>query len=95
MTPEAILEPHVQRTAERARQAGAVIVAHDTTEFGFSTDREGLGRVGDNDARNAFFMHTALVVDEQTRAPLGVSGTRRVVREGPPRRKKGRHSERK
>lgn len=95
VTPEAIVDPHVKQTATRASEAGCVVVAHDTTEIRYSTDRTGLGRVGAKEASNAFFLHTALAVDLDTRAPLGVLGTRRHVRTGPPTRKKSKHSERK
>lgn len=93
--PEAILQPHQQRTAERAAESGDVIVAHDTTELSFSTNRAGLGRVNAEEANNAFFLHASLVMDRQTRAPLGVAGARRHVRLDRPTRKKTKHTERK
>src|SRR4051812_12898346 len=55
VSPEAILEPHLAATAERAGRCAAYVVAHDTTEFGFSTPREGLGRINDGEMGRGFF----------------------------------------
>jgi transposase-like protein len=43
VTLSRVLDSHVKATVERARQAGRVLVISDTTEFKFSTEREGLG----------------------------------------------------
>jgi len=94
VTPQRILTPHVALTAERARAAGRVVVAHDTTEFGFSGPREGLGKV--NDTGQGFFAHCALAVelsnDGMRRRPLGVLGLQALTRTGPARR--NHHTER-
>ena len=45
VTPDAILEPHIQATVERIAEFETVVAVHDTTEFGFNGDREGLGRL--------------------------------------------------
>ena len=44
VSPEKILAPHLAATRDRVAKAGPVVVAHDTTQFCFSTPREGLGR---------------------------------------------------
>jgi transposase-like protein len=36
VTPAAILQPHLSATAARCSEAGAVFVAHDSTELRFS-----------------------------------------------------------
>src|SRR5438067_13840379 len=70
-----ILAPHFARTGSRGQQAGRVIVAHDTTEVGFSTPRVGLGRINDSEMGRGFFLHTALAVSSDgRREPLGVLG---------------------
>ncbi|WP_242339336.1 IS4 family transposase [Anaeromyxobacter sp. SG66] len=80
VTPAAILQPHIDATVARCAQALAVVVAHDTTELSFSTDREGLGRLS-GDETHGFLGHFALAVAARTRAPLGVLGMATVFRE--------------
>ncbi|MBM3773527.1 MAG: IS4 family transposase [Acidimicrobiia bacterium] len=90
VSPERILAPHVEGTLRRAEQAPIVVVSHDTTEFSFSTSREGLGRI--NDKGRGFFGHFALAVSaDGQRHPLGVLGLHTFARLGPPRRE--RHTE--
>lgn len=89
-----IVAPHIAQTVERARTAKTVIVAHDTTEVGFSTPRAGLGRINDDEMGRGFYLHTALAVSgDGRREPLGVLGTRRLVRLTPRRKKKRKHTE--
>lgn len=66
-----ILEPHYRETI--ARCAGReVIAAHDTTDFVFSGNRRGLGRMRGRVERG-FFAHFALIVGwDGWREPLGV-----------------------
>jgi Transposase DNA-binding/Transposase DDE domain len=72
VTPARILAPHVAATAGRVRKAGLAIVAHDTTEMTFASDREGFGPV---DGGRGFFAHFALAMDaDGSRRPLGVLG---------------------
>lgn len=80
VTPASILEPHVAATRSRCAQVGAVFVAHDSTEFRFSSEREGLGRVA-GDETHGFLGHFALAVSAATRAPLGILGMEAVFRE--------------
>jgi hypothetical protein len=91
VTPAAILEPHTAATAARCAAAGTVFVAHDSTEFRFSTEREGIGRVAGN-TTHGFIGHFALAVAAKERAPLGVIGFEPIFRERGSQR--GRHSER-
>jgi len=91
VTPDAILGPHVAATVARCAATAAVIVAHDTTEFRFSSEREGIGRVA-GDSTHGFLGHFALALAAPSRAPLGILGLIPVFRErGKPA---GRHSER-
>jgi hypothetical protein len=77
VTPERILEPHLEATRRRIRDAGRVVVAHDTTEFVFR--REGMGALGEG--RVGFLGHFALAVAlDDGRAPLGVVGLESLVR---------------
>jgi hypothetical protein len=84
VSPQQILAPHVAATVARAQQEQLVIVAHDTTEFSFSTAREGLGRI--NHAGRGFWGHFALALSSDgSRRPLGVLGVQTLVRTGPTR----------
>jgi hypothetical protein len=92
VSKELIFQPHFRETLTRSAGFDELIVAHDTTEFGFTTAREGLGRV--TDKGRGFFAHTSLVVSGDDRGePLGVLELTTFVRKGAPNRKKGRHSE--
>jgi hypothetical protein len=77
-----VIAPHVQATVERARQAGRVLVVSDTTEFRFSTEREGLG-VLSGKSSDGFVGHFSLAVSaDGRRRPLGVVGLETIVRAG-------------
>lgn len=91
VTPEAILEPHLQATVARARdQGGVVLVAHDTTEFDFG-DRKQLGEL--NGHRKGFFCHASLVVSaDEGHAPLGVVAAENLFREQLRNRARGKKS---
>jgi hypothetical protein len=93
VTLDAILAPHLAVTVQRCVDAKLAVVAHDTTEFGYTTAREGMGRVTDEGV--GFFAHFSLAVAaDGRRDPLGVLGVRTHVRNGKPKRKSGRHTER-
>jgi hypothetical protein len=68
--PSGILEGHVEQTRGRARQAGRVVVAHDTTEFSFGGERAQLGRLSGK--ARGFLGHFALAIDASNGMPLGV-----------------------
>lgn len=91
VTPEAILEPHKVQTAERAAEYKEVIVAHDTTEYGFGTNpREGLGYVG-RGKTYGFKSHVSLVVAPgDMRTPLGLIALQTVNRTKKKRKRKKR-----
>jgi len=73
VTPEGILAPHYGETIQRVRARRACVVAHDTTEFHFKGEREGLGRL--RDKARGFLSHVALAVSfDEGREPLGVVG---------------------
>jgi hypothetical protein len=87
VTPARIMTPHVAATLGRIGPEGIVVVAHDTTEFSFSSPREGLGRI--NDSGQGFFAHVALAVSaDGMRRPLGVVGLHTFTRQEPPKREK-------
>lgn len=95
VTLEQVLKPHLTASAKRAREAGSIIVAHDTTEIGFSTPRSGLGRINDGEMGRGFFLHVALAVRaDGSRDPLGVLEARPHLRMKAPRKKRERHTER-
>jgi len=70
---EDILAPHVAATAQRSTAQGLTRVVHDTTDFVFSGDRDGMGPVMRE--TRGFFGHVALAVSGgEERVPLGVAG---------------------
>lgn len=70
---EAIIEPHAAAAVARGRDQGLTRVVHDTTDFVFSGDREGMGTVMQD--TKGFFGHFALAVSGgEDRIPLGVVG---------------------
>ncbi len=90
VSPQRILAPHVAATLKRLKAESRVVVAHDTTEFSYSSERQGLGRI--NDSGRGFFAHAALAVSaDGTRRPLGVVGLQTFTRTEPPKR--DRHTE--
>lgn len=78
--PELILAPHVAASVERARAAADPLVLHDTSQFVFEGEREGLGRLHQKD--RGFWGHFALAVDV-SRSAFGVVGLRHGTRHGP------------
>src|SRR6266496_916483 len=79
VTPAGILEPHYRATIERVRAVPEVLVVHDTTEFTFSGEREGLGRV--QKYLKGFMGHFALTVSaDGRREAMGVIGLLPVFR---------------
>lgn len=93
---EAVLDPHKQQTAKRARDAGAVIVSHDTTEFNFGTKgRKDLGNVGRGKS-HGFYAHVSMAVERSDeRLPLGVVAVQTHSRDGKLKREgKKSHSKR-
>jgi hypothetical protein len=81
-----VIEPHVDATVARCRSAGKVLVVSDTTEFKFSTDREGLGFLGSEEKRGFLGHFSIALTADGSRTPLGVLGIEtltRSVRKGP------------
>jgi hypothetical protein len=75
---DAILAGHQQQTLARIREHGLVRIVHDTSEFCFKGEREGLGHL--RCKRKGFLAHFALAVDSSDRRePLGVLGVRPFV----------------
>jgi hypothetical protein len=80
-----ILSGHYASVQERRREAGSVLVVHDSTQFAFDPngEREGLGRI--NKAGQAFFGHFALVLKaDGSRSPLGLAALETWVRQDDP-----------
>lgn len=79
--PQALLTPHLEATATRAARFQEVLAIHDTTQFDYSTPREGLGRVSGN--RPGFLLHASLLLsDPLSRTPLGLGTVLPWVRTG-------------
>jgi hypothetical protein len=73
VTPEALLQPHVEATVERACQHAEVLVVHDASQFVYSTERNGLGRL--NRSGHGFVGHFSLAVTSDGKhSVLGVVG---------------------
>lgn len=78
VTLDGLLEGHVRNTHERMKPHRVVRIVHDTTDFKYEGDREGLG-VLKRGARG-FFAHMALAVGgDEAREPLGVLAVRHHV----------------
>ena len=79
VTWESVLEPHLAASCRRAEALGECLAIHDTTEFQFSGDREGLGRTSSNE--RGFFGHaTLLVATDMERTPLGLGNLEQYAR---------------
>jgi hypothetical protein len=76
-----VIAPHIDATVERGRAAGKVLLVSDTTEFKFSTEREGLGLLSGK-RRDGFLGHFTLAVSaDGRRTPLGIVGVETMTRE--------------
>lgn len=73
VTFTALAEPHWLKT--RAQATGVCLVINDTTEtdFGIHRQVEGLGPTGDGGGRG-FLLHSALLVQADTREVIGLAG---------------------
>ena len=83
--PDALLVPHVARTAQACR-GRRIVAAQDTTEINFDRYRQpvaGLGPTGNTDIRG-FFIHPVVAIDVDDEALLGVVGARIWTREEEP-----------
>lgn len=79
VSPEALWAPHHASTLERMRPETEVLIVHDTTEFRFEGDREGLGRLQQD--LQGFMGHFALAVSaDGRRRAFGVIGFLPVIR---------------
>ena len=80
VSASSILEPHITATMKRAKQAGLCLIVHDTTEFEFSGERDGLGLTGGS--LQGFYAHFAMaVLPGSERIPVGVCGLERISRQ--------------
>lgn len=91
----ALLAPHAEASAARARAFSRVLCIHDTTKFEFNceSEREGLGWVSKSKrkTRFGFFAHVGLLAtDHETPIPLGVVSAELWTRIGAPAGKKNR-----
>jgi len=80
VTFEAVTAAHYERTLRRL-SPGKYLVISDTTEldYGYKSEREGLGRLTAIH-RRGFFLHSALVVDPETRQVMGMGAQELWVR---------------
>jgi hypothetical protein len=86
----ALVEPHAKQTAGRMSEGGTYVVAHDTTECGFSgeAERAGLGDI--SGAEQGFLAHVSLALAaNEGRRPLGVLGVKCWARD-PQRNKRSK-----
>jgi len=78
VTAEKLLSGHRRATGERIAGRTRIRVVHDTSEFKFEGDREGLGIL--QGQTKGFFGHFALAVGgDEAREPLGVLGIRPFI----------------
>ena len=72
-----IFEAHAASTMERVKGRRVVLAAQDTTYFNFTSHprTSGLGPIGaHNTKQRGFLMHSAMAVDADNGAPLGLMG---------------------
>ncbi len=94
VSAEAILTPHVEATIERCRVAGGVWALHDSSEFLFKGEREGLGRMLDH--IRGFLGHFCLAVEaDSQRLPLGILGFETLYPDVPEKQDRAPLNERK
>jgi hypothetical protein len=74
-----VLKPHAEATCRRAEQLGECLVIHDTTDFAFRGQRDGLGPTSSK--ARGFMAHVSLVVAlDEARTPLGVCALQQYAR---------------
>lgn len=89
-SPQLCLQPHYDMTVDRAARIGRVIIAHDTTSFGFSGTRSGLGPLLKDGGKQGFYAHMSLCIDASSHhEPLGILNSYTWVRKKP-KGKRGR-----
>lgn len=99
VSPDEVIDPHIEATLDRADAARTCVVIHDTTAFSFGghARRDGLGMLAGNGLEQGFFAHVSLaVVPNDARIPLGVCALhrlRRVERTGASRRHEDRQKD--
>lgn len=87
VSPQAILAPHVELTRQRCDDASRPLAIFDSTEVRFGGERKGLGRLTHEKGRGVF-VHVGLMLEPQTREPLGVIHHETWARQGPKKNRK-------
>ncbi len=92
-----IISPHCQLTRESCLEGETKLIICDTTEVDFAnlSKATGLGPIG-NGSRRGFFLHTGLMIDDDTHRIEGLAGQKvfyRTVRTGKPTKKHRRRKE--
>lgn len=82
VTLDGLLEGHRQQTQARIKGRRVVRIVHDTTEFVFEGDRDGLSPLQSDGIKRGFLAHFALAVSaDEKRTALGVLGVHPFVKE--------------
>jgi transposase-like protein/DDE family transposase len=82
-----IVAPHIAATARRAAEAQTTLAIHDTTQFEYSGERDGLGPTVST-AQHGFVAHVSLMMAEENGLPLGVAHVETLTRSGKKRQKR-------
>jgi hypothetical protein len=82
VTPEKILQPHIERTYERIRQIDFVLLVQDTSDMDLTRPEQQVEGAGpmDSESRRGFFDHPMLAFDAGG-VPLGIVGKKSWTRE--------------
>jgi len=86
--PDDVSRPHYSASADRAAAHDQVLVVHDSSEIQFSGEagRRGLSPLRHQKGQSGFLFHAALgLVADGSRRPLGILGSRRLVRRARPK----------
>jgi hypothetical protein len=89
VTPEGILDPHINATRSRCEARGDYLVVHDSTTFSYRFDgeRKGLGRIQPSKANSSqvLFAHVSLALTaDGTHQPLGIAALKTWTRGAEP-----------
>jgi hypothetical protein len=85
-----VLESPANAAFKRARQEECVIAVHDSTQFTFSTERDGFGATTHGQIANGFLAHASLLVAERDGTPMGIAYAETWTRSGAKERNRRR-----
>lgn len=83
-----LMGSHADASLARTQNAGTVLAIHDSTQFTFTSQRDGFGATTHGSVANGFLAHMSLLVAERDGTPLGVTHVETWTRTGTKERQK-------